>query len=128
MTVSGIGSVSQTLASASVDQSRQVRMSDTLGPVAQLFGMTTDQLQQALQSGQSLSDIASSKGVSPTDLLSAIKQGIQQAQPNGAPPLSDNQLTNIANRVANHHHHHHHGGGGSPSTVSPTTPTDPPQL
>ena len=61
----------------------------------------------AEQTGESLNDIASSQGVSQTDLTNAIKQGIQQAQPAGAAPLSDTQLTNIANRVAGHHHHHH---------------------
>jgi hypothetical protein len=127
MTVSGIGSTSQALANTAIDpNSWQTRMQQTLGPVAQLFGMSTSQLEQALQSGESLNDIASSAGVSQTDLTNAIKAGIQQAQPAGAAPLSDTQLTNLANRIAGHHHHHHGGGApsatASPSSTSSTNP------
>ncbi len=132
MTVSGIGGVSSALANTAVDPtSWQSRMQQTLGPVAQLFGMSTTQLQQALQSGESLNDIASSQGVSQADLTAAIKQGIQQAQPAGAAPLSDTQLTNIANRIAGHHHHHHGGGGGGsasgadPASASSATTANP---
>jgi hypothetical protein len=125
MTVSGIGATSQALASAGVDQtSWQHRMQATLGPVAQLFGMSTSQLDQALQSGESLNDLASSNGVSQADLLNAISQGLQQSQPPGTASLSATQLTNLANRIAGHHHHHHGGGGGS-SSNSTTSSTNP---
>ena len=124
MTISGIGSASQALANTGVDQnSWQARMQQTLGPVAQVLGLSTTQLQQDLQSGESLTDIAKTQGVSQTDLLNAIKQGIQQAQPAGAAPLSDTQLTNMANRVAGHHHHHHGGGGGGASSATSATST-----
>ena len=94
----------------------QTRMQQALAPVAQLFGESSDQLMSELQSGNtSLSALATQKGVSQSDLISAIKQGIQQTSANGSPTLSDNQLTNIANRIANHkhggHHHHHHATG-----------------
>ncbi len=79
----------------------------------------------------SLSDLATQKGVSQTDLLTAIKAGLQQtAASNGQTP-SDTQLTNIANRVANHKHgggHHHHGGGAAPvGSSTSSTATDPTQ-
>ena len=122
MTVSGIGGVSAALANTGVDQtSWQSRMQQMLGPVAQLFGMSATQLQQSLQSGESLNDMASSHGISQTDLNAAIKQGIQSAQPAGAAPLSDTQLTNIANRIAGHHHHQHGGGGGGASDTDPAS-------
>ena len=80
---------------------------------------------QELQSGQtSLSTLAQQKGVSQTALVDAIKQGLQASSAsNGAPALTDTQLTNIANRIANHKHggHHHHGGGGVDPTSSATT-------
>ena len=117
MTMSGIGSASQALGNTGIDpNSWQTRMQQTLGPVAQLFGMTTDQLDQALQGGESLTDIAAGKGISQADLTAAIKQGIQQAQPPGSAPLSDSQLTNMAGRIAGHHRHHHHADTGSAST------------
>ncbi|MGO9877037.1 MAG: hypothetical protein ACLPVY_24940 [Acidimicrobiia bacterium] len=126
MTVSGIGATSQALTNAGVDQtSGQNGMQATLGPVAQLFGMSTSQLDQALQSGESLNDIASAKGVSQSDLIAAISQGIQQSQPPGTVALSATQLTNLANRIAGHHHHHHGGGGGGSSSSSTTSSTNP---
>ena len=112
MTISGISNATQIQPNAAAAQSNwQTRMQQMLAPVAQLFGMTTSQLEQSIQSGQSLSDIATSKGVSQPDLLNTIKAGLQQDQPSGAPSLSDTQLTNLANGVANRHHHHHGRGG-----------------
>jgi len=107
--------------------SMQTRMQQALTPVAQLFGESSDQLMSELQSGHtSLSALAASKGISQTDLVNAIKSGLQQSAPNGT-TLSDTQLTNIANRIANHKHggHHHHGGGGGgvSATSSSTDPT-----
>jgi hypothetical protein len=98
-----------------------------MGPVASLFGESPDQLMQELQSGHtSLSALAQQKGISQTDLVNAIKQGLQSTSANnGAPALSDAQLTNIANRIANHRHgggHHHHGGGVD---ATDNTSTDP---
>ena len=92
----------------------QTRMQQALGPVAQLFGESAQQLMSDLQSGKtSLSALAQSKGISQTDLINAIKQGLQQSSANGGPQLSDSQLTNLANTIANRvHGGHHHGGGG----------------
>ena len=62
--------------------------------------------------------------------MNAIKQGLQQTSASGSSPLSDNQLTNIANRIANHkhgHHHHHKAPSATDQTAtSPqtTTPSD----
>jgi len=114
MTVNSVNSVNS---NQGVQQtSWQDRFEQAFAPVAQLFGESSDQLMSELQSGNtSLSALATQKGVSQSDLINAIKQGIQQTSSNGSPTLSDNQLTNIANRIANHkhggHHHHHHATG-----------------
>ena len=118
MTVNAISNTALLDPSQNVDTSWQTRMQQALGPVAQLFGESAQQLEGDLQSGKtSLSALAQSKGVSQTDLVNAIKQGLQQSSANGGPQLSDSQLTNIANGVANRvhgGHHHHHAGGVSP--------------
>jgi len=109
----------------------QTRMQQALAPVAQLFGESTDQLVAQLDSGHtSLSALAANSGITQTQLVDAIKQGLQQSSPNNGQSMSDTQLTNIANRIANHRHggHHHHGGGAAPAaTASSTTSTDPTQ-
>jgi hypothetical protein len=102
----------------------QSRMQQAFAPVASLFGETSDQLMSELQSGKtSLSDLAKTKGISQDDLINAIKQGISQTAGNGAPNLSDTQLTNIANRIANHKHggHHHHHRAESSTDASGST-------
>lgn len=104
----------------------QTRMQQALSPVAQLFGESPDQLMSELQSGHtSLSALAASKGISQTDLVNAIKSGLQQSAPNGS-TLSDTQLTNLADRIARRKHgHHHHLGGGAGAVNATSTSTDP---
>jgi hypothetical protein len=103
----------------------RTRMQQTLGAVANLFGETTDQLQNELQSGDtSLAALAASKGVSQTDLVNTIQQSLQSSTANGT-QLTATQLTNIANRIANHkhgggHHHHHADATESSSATSST--------
>jgi len=78
------------------------RIDQGMSEVAKLFGTTGSQLMSDVKaSGQSLADYATSKGVSKDDLINAIKQGLQANAPNGA-QLSDTQLTNMADRIANH--------------------------
>src|SRR5262252_4485357 len=109
MTISPINSSPTDPTNPANDDRFRARMEQAFTPVAQLFHETPDQLLSELQSGKtSLADLAQSKGVSQDDLVAAIKQGLTSAT--GASPLSDSQLTNIANRIANHRHagHHHH--------------------
>jgi hypothetical protein len=126
MSISPINS--QTDPSNSINDDRfRSRMEQALTPVAQLFNETPDQLMSELQSGnKSLSDLAQAKGVSQDDLVAAIKQGLTSTT--GASPLSDSQLTNIANRIANHRHgghHHHHQGVSQSSSSSPSLSLQP---
>ena len=67
---------------------------------AELLGMSTDDLEQARKSGQSLSDLAASKGVSKDDLVASITKDLQANEPGGAPQISDAQLTQMATNIA----------------------------
>lgn len=89
---------------------------------AQLLGLSSSQLTQRLQSGSSLSGLASNAGVSQSSLINAIVSDLQANAPQGAPTLSKSQLSEIATNIANRTgapgglrgHHHHHGGGMPP--------------
>jgi uncharacterized protein YidB (DUF937 family) len=98
---------------------------------AKALGMSSSDLRTALQSGQSLSSIATSKGISQDTLVAAMAAAIQQANPNvtadqatsvataiatrtppsGARPAASTDPTQAASGTAatsGHHHHHHH--------------------
>ena len=126
MTVTGIGGSSQLYGAQGVGASSwQNRMQQAMGPVAQLFGESPQQLMSDLHSGKtSLSQLAQSKGISQADLLNAIKQGLQESAANGGPAMSDNQLTNLANMIANRVHGGHQHGGGASATGSSTSGVD----
>jgi len=96
---------------------------------AKLLGLSTDQLTQDLQSGTTLSSLASQDGVSSSSLISSIEQDLQANAPQGAQSPSSSQLQQIATDIASGvkpggHHHHHHGGGGV-NPFDPTQSTDP---
>ena len=127
MTISGIGGATQVQASGGVDPSSWLsQMQQMLGPVAKLFGETPQQLMSDLQTGKtSLSQLAQTKGISQTDLLHTIEQGLQQSSANTGHQLSASQLTNLANGIANRvhggHHHHHGDSAASGSSASSNT-------
>jgi uncharacterized protein YidB (DUF937 family) len=108
---------------------------------AKLLGMSSSDLRTALQSGQSLTSIASSKGVTQDALTSAMATAIQQANPN----VTADQATRLATQIATRtrptpaqqpatqdpaaagttgttttqgHHHHHHGGAAAMDAAS----------
>lgn len=102
MNISSIGGVGGTAAVGANQNDFRTRMQQSMAPVADLFGMTSDQLMTAVkESGKSLADYASSKGISSTDLTAAVKQGLQANAPGGV-QLSDTKLTNLAQRIENH--------------------------
>jgi uncharacterized protein YidB (DUF937 family) len=95
---------------------------------AQALGMSSSDLISALQSGQSLSSIASSKGLSQDKLVAAMATSIQQANPGvsadqatkvatamatrtppagGMPPVQADGASGTST-VGGHHHHHGH--------------------
>jgi hypothetical protein len=103
MNISSIASASGMTGVTGANQDDfRTRMQQAMAPVAQLFGMSSDDLMSAVKaSGGSLADYAASKGISSTDLTAAIKQGLQANAPNGV-QLSDSQLTNMAQRIESH--------------------------
>ncbi len=96
MTVSAInGGGSQWYAQAQKPPSPPA-MADT----ANLFGLSTSQLSQDLQSGTTLSSLASQDGVSSSSLTSAIESDLQSGAPQGAPAPSGDQLQQMATNIA----------------------------
>ena len=80
-----------------------------LAPVAKLLDMSVDELNRALKDGKTLDKIAASKGVAHTDLVAAIKEGLQDSQPSGK---AAGELDKVAEDLASgkgHRAHHHHG-------------------
>ncbi|HEX7591747.1 MAG TPA: hypothetical protein VF375_07335 [Candidatus Limnocylindrales bacterium] len=138
----GLSSVELTSASLSPIQSQQ-RRHPAMDAAAKLLGMSTTDLRTALQSGQSLLSLASSKGISQDDLTAAMSKALQQANPNMTADQATKMATAIATRTrptapqatatdpttqdpnaatptgaatgasATHGHHHHHHGGGA---------------
>jgi hypothetical protein len=87
-------------------------MEKRMQPTADLLGLSTSDLKSKLDSGSTLSEIADAQGVSQDDLLKSIKEGLQAGKPEGAPELSETQLTEMASNIAagkgpsgrGHHH------------------------
>ncbi len=117
-------------------QSQHQRSHPAMDAAAKLLGMSSSDLRSAMQSGQSLAAIASSKGITQDQLTAAMAAAIQQANPNisadqatkvataiatrtppaGGPPQSAGQGTDTAGSTQGtagttatqgHHHHHH---------------------
>ena len=74
--------------------------SPPLNDTAQLLGLSTSQLSQDLQSGTTLSSLASQKGISSSAVVSSISSDLQADAPQGAPALSGTQLTQMATNIA----------------------------
>jgi uncharacterized protein YidB (DUF937 family) len=112
MTVNAIGSASAVSQYDSARRPTPPPMTNT----AQLLGLSTSDLSSALQSGKTLSSLASATGVSSSDLLKSVEADITANAPQGAPALSSDQLRQVATDVINgtgpsgSHRHHHHGG------------------
>jgi hypothetical protein len=86
-----------------------------LDTLARKLGVSTDDLGQARQSGQSLSGFATSKGISRDTLLNAVKTDLEANEPADAPELSDDQLTAMATSMVDRRpgSRPDHGGGSS---------------
>ena len=67
-----------------------------LDNLAKTLGVSTDDLETARKNGQSLSDFATSKGISRDKLVNAVKADMAAGKPADAPELSDDQLTAMA--------------------------------
>jgi LysM domain-containing protein len=112
------------------DQPQPPNPQQMLQPVATLLGTTTQSLMSEIQSGQTLSSIASSQGISQSSLISAIEKGLQNAAPQGSSQNAPSQtdLTTIAQNIANGTMpigaHHHHRGLGEPSNSTSSNQDD----
>jgi outer membrane receptor protein involved in Fe transport len=102
MTISALGSSSSmsALTQTSGTQRPKGPPADTFENTAQLLGLSTDDLKTQLDSGETLSSLATAKGVSDDDLLASVKQDLKTHKPDGAPDLSDDQLTQMASGIA----------------------------
>ncbi len=67
-----------------------------MGAAEQLLGMSAQDLRTALQSGQSITDIAAGKGVSKDQLISAMASAIGTASPNTSADAAQQIATRIA--------------------------------
>jgi hypothetical protein len=91
------------LSSASVGfdpQSRPPRTPPAMTGTATLLGMSADDLRQAQRSGTTLADLATQKGVAKDDLVKSVAADLKANKPDGAPELSETQLTEMATNVA----------------------------
>ena len=76
--------------------SQQKRSHPAMDAAAKLLGMSASDLRTAMQSGQSLASIASSKGISQDALTAAMATAIQAANPS----VSADQATKVATAIA----------------------------
>src|SRR4051812_18908786 len=67
---------------------------------AKLLGLSTDELQQAQRTGTTLEALAMQKGVSKDDLVKSVAADMKANKPEGAPELSETQLTEMATNIA----------------------------
>jgi hypothetical protein len=125
MSIGSIGGVNGT-SPTQQSSSAQNNWQSVLSSVSGTLGLSSSALQQQLQSGQSLSSIAKSQGVSQQTLLTSIQGALTQ---NGS-PATGTQLQTIASNIANRtpgadgHHHHHGGGGGGGGGIESLLSTD----
>ena len=68
---------------------------------AKLLGISADQLDSDLQSGQTLSSFASTAGISSSDLPSSVETDLKTSAPQGAPTLTTDQLQQRATNLIN---------------------------
>ena len=79
--------------------SRPTRSHPAMDAAATALGMSASDLRSAMQSGQSLASIASSKGISQATLTSTISAAIQQANPAVSADQAAKVATDIATRT-----------------------------
>lgn len=115
-TITGLSAYASTQLSGVVQQ--QQRGQSPFQAVSSLLGMSPEDIAAQVKSGKSLDDLATSKNVSHSDLVAAIKAGLpQDVQSSGKP---DTIAESIATRqgMPAHHHHHHDTDGASSSGSS----------
>ena len=97
----------------------------TLDGVANMLGLSTDNLRSALKQGSSISDIAAQKGVSTSSIVSYIEQQVQQQRAaKGLAPVNQQALDQVVSRAVDRHRHGHHQH--AKQSTDPASSTAPP--
>jgi hypothetical protein len=109
-----------TSSSSAYQQSSAVQSNweSMLSSMSGTLGLSTTSLQQELESGESLSSIAQTQGVSQSTLLQSISSALTQNGSSASGAQLQQVASNIASRTGGHHHHG--GGGGSSQSFSST--------
>ena len=110
---------------------QQLRQS-ALNAVASALNLSASSLQQQLQSGQTIADVAKAQNVDPSTVQKAVTDSVQSQlnQDVQSGQLTANQTQNLlsnltarfgqqAQGAGGHHHHHHHGGSDGGQAQSP---------
>jgi lambda repressor-like predicted transcriptional regulator len=96
--------------------------------VADLLGVSTDDLKSELQSGKSLADVAQEQGVSRDDLVSTLEKSMQANAPADVPSDFASHIDDIANKIVDQkggvHGAHGHGHGHRPPQADDVSSTD----
>ncbi len=121
MSVTPISS-SSIMPSQQQSSSMQSNWKNMMSSLSSTLGLSGNALQQQLQSGQSLSSIAATQGVSQQTLVQSISTALAQNGSQGSSSQLQQIATNIANRThgAGGHHRHHGGGSGAQQATEST--------
>jgi len=119
--VDGLSAVSLDVASIATAQLASIQPQHkhphpAMDAAAKLLGMSASDLRAALQSGQSLVSIASSKGISQDALVGPMATAIQEANPD----VSADQATRVATAIATRTHPAGSPPGGAVADASPS--------
>lgn len=93
-----ISSISQGMGAPHLGAGPPEGMRKAMGQVADLLGMTREELAQTVRNGSSIADVASAKGISREDAVTALAAGLKANAPQGI-SISDDRATQIAQRM-----------------------------
>ncbi len=79
----------------------EARRAAMIAPVAKLLGMTADEIHDKRHEGTSLAELAKEKGIDRAKLLAAITEGLKSAATSSGRTVTDAELTERAERIAN---------------------------
>jgi hypothetical protein len=113
MSISSISSATSTYG-VSATERRQPPAPPSMDKTADLLGLSATELEEARKQGKSLADLAQEKGVSTDDLTAAVTEDLKANKPEGAPELSDAQLTQMATDIISGKGPGGHGHHGPP--------------
>ena len=111
--ISSISGVNAFASSQASSTTRQDPMKKVMASVADLFGMSADEMKAEQKDGKTLEDIAKEKGISTDDLKSTLTKALKENAPADAPAEAD--FAQMATEIASGKGPGgHHGHGGPP--------------